>query len=76
MTNRSKKTPKSPSAADTNGRDSTIQSHNGRGDDDIRVRAYELYLERGGENGDDLQDWLRAESEQRDRVERRAHTSE
>jgi hypothetical protein len=27
------------------------------------VRAYELYLGRGGEHGHDLDDWLRAESE-------------
>ena len=29
----------------------------------IRNRAYELYEERGRENGHDLDDWLRAESE-------------
>lgn len=29
----------------------------------IEQRAYELYLERGGENGDDLADWLAAERE-------------
>jgi hypothetical protein len=29
----------------------------------IEQRAYELYLERGGENGDDLTDWLTAERE-------------
>ncbi len=31
--------------------------------DAIAVRAYELYLERGGEHGRDLEDWLRAERE-------------
>jgi hypothetical protein len=32
--------------------------------DDIARRAYELYLERGGQgDGLDLQDWLRAEAE-------------
>jgi DUF2934 family protein len=30
---------------------------------DIARRAYELFLERGGEHGRDLEDWLRAESE-------------
>ena len=31
--------------------------------DMIRVRAYELYENRGRENGQDEQDWLRAEQE-------------
>jgi len=31
--------------------------------DDIARRAYELFLERGGESGRDADDWLRAESE-------------
>ena len=30
---------------------------------DIARRAYELYIERGGEHGRDLDDWLRAELE-------------
>ena len=29
----------------------------------IRSRAYELYQQRGGENGHELDDWLQAESE-------------
>lgn len=29
----------------------------------IRLRAYDLYLRRGQENGHDLDDWLEAESE-------------
>jgi hypothetical protein len=32
-------------------------------EDDIRKRAYELYVARGGESGHDLDDWLRAECE-------------
>ena len=31
--------------------------------DTIRVRAYELYLARGGTHGQDLEDWLAAERE-------------
>ena len=31
--------------------------------EDIARRAYELFLERGGEHGHDVEDWLRAESE-------------
>lgn len=34
-------------------------------DDQIRERAYQLYLERGGRNGSDADDWFRAESELR-----------
>ncbi len=29
----------------------------------IEQRAYELYLQRGGEHGNDLADWLAAEKE-------------
>lgn len=29
----------------------------------IRTRAYELYVERGMEDGHDVEDWLRAEEE-------------
>jgi len=29
----------------------------------IRCRAYELYQQRGGEDGHDLDDWLQAQSE-------------
>ena len=32
-------------------------------EEQIRMRAYELYRERGGIRGDDLSDWLRAERE-------------
>jgi hypothetical protein len=32
-------------------------------DKEIRHRAYELYLARGGTHGTELQDWLRAEEE-------------
>jgi hypothetical protein len=31
--------------------------------EDIAQRAYELYLERGGEPGNDVEDWVRAEKE-------------
>jgi hypothetical protein len=30
---------------------------------EIRCRAFEIYLERGGEPGRDLEDWLQAERE-------------
>ena len=38
----------------------------------IRERAYELYEERGREDGHDLEDWLRAESEISPRVTKAA----
>ena len=36
-------------------------------DEDIRARAYQMYLERGGHDGLDLDDWVRAERELRQR---------
>ena len=36
-------------------------------DEDIRARAYEMYLERGGHDGLDFDDWVRAERELRQR---------
>jgi hypothetical protein len=32
-------------------------------EDEIRRRAYDLYEQRGGEPGHDVEDWLRAEEE-------------
>ena len=32
-------------------------------EEEIRLRAYSLYEERGRENGHDIDDWLRAEAE-------------
>lgn len=37
-------------------------------DELIRIRAYELYHERGGQGGDDVGDWLLAESEYVERL--------
>jgi hypothetical protein len=37
-------------------------------EDDIRQRAYERYLERGGEHGMDFEDWLAAERDLRSRT--------
>jgi hypothetical protein len=36
--------------------------------EDIRIRAYEIYLERGGQSGHDLDDWIQAERELESRV--------
>jgi DUF2934 family protein len=35
--------------------------------EEITLRAYEIYLERGGAPGDALQDWTRAERELREK---------
>jgi len=32
-------------------------------EEDVRVRAYHRYLERGGTDGNDLSDWVEAEKE-------------
>jgi hypothetical protein len=37
---------------------STIPSH-----EQIELRAYEIFLERGGQDGHDLEDWVAAERE-------------
>ena len=35
-------------------------------EEDIRLRAYHMYLERGGGDGMDFEDWLKAEQQLRD----------
>jgi hypothetical protein len=53
------------------------ENYEGAGQIDLREliarRAYEIYEERGGRHGDDINDWLRAEAEVRSalRPERR-----
>ncbi len=37
------------------------------GEDAIRTRAYQIYIERGAVPGHDLDDWLQAERELRNR---------
>ena len=52
------------SSADT----SSVEEHDGAAEEaQIRARAYELYLERGGGASDEMEDWLRAEREYRER---------
>lgn len=38
----------------------------GPSEDEIRRRAYEIYIERGGRAGQDVGDWLQAERELRE----------
>jgi Protein of unknown function (DUF2934) len=49
------------SMADERSRSMSMSS--GPSEDDIRVRAYHRYLERGGGDGMDFADWLEAERE-------------
>jgi hypothetical protein len=37
----------------------------GSGHDKVAERAYEIFLARGGTDGHDVEDWLRAEAELR-----------
>jgi Protein of unknown function (DUF2934) len=40
--------------------------------EEIRFRAYEIYLERGRSDGQDLEDWLQAEKELKGPIRKRA----
>jgi hypothetical protein len=40
-----------------------VQLANAAGLEEIRLRAYELHLEKGCAHGQDLEDWLQAEQE-------------
>lgn len=42
-----------------------IATENTSTEEQIRLRAYEIYLERGGADGNDADDWLQAERELR-----------
>lgn len=46
-----------------------VTEEQGSVDVQIRLRAYELYIERGAQPGNDLTDWLRAEREFREASE-------
>lgn len=41
--------------------------------EEIELRAYEIYLKRGSENGDELGDWLAAEKELTESLQMDAH---
>ncbi len=50
-------------AAKNSNRSATVPPASVPVEDQIRLRAYELYEERGREDGRDIDDWLRAEAE-------------
>jgi hypothetical protein len=47
--------------------DAAAEPNDQPSEDEIRRRAYELYLERGGGHGMHFEDWVRAEEELRNR---------
>jgi hypothetical protein len=52
-----------PQATSTQAETGEVSVGNSTRDEGIRRRAYEIYLERDGLPGDELDDWLRAERE-------------
>ena len=59
-----------PAVSKPRGRTAKLNSQQAPGDtfedptdEEIRARAYEMYLERGGHHGLDFDDWVRAERE-------------
>jgi hypothetical protein len=57
-----------PQATPTQAETREVSARNSAREDEIRRRAYEIYLERGEQPGRDLDDWLQAESELEGRV--------
>jgi hypothetical protein len=52
-----------PARSTANERSGSMSMASGPSEDDIRMRAYHRYLERGGGDGMDFADWLEAERE-------------
>ena len=63
MSNKESSKSASDNGSDSRAESSVSQPERAGGDDLVRLRAYELYLQRGDKPGDDLGDWLRAERE-------------
>ena len=61
-----------PQATSTQAETGEISVGNSARNEEIRRRAYEIYLERGEQPGRDLGDWLQAERELKRGVLRRA----
>ena len=58
-------------ATSTKAETEKVSAGNSARDEEIRRRAYEIYLERGEQPGRDLDDWLQAERELKRGVLRR-----
>jgi hypothetical protein len=54
-------------ASSTETLDEVMAAETGPTEDEIRARAYQRYLERGGGHGMDFEDWLEAERELKNR---------
>ena len=63
-----KKVLQMPEASNGNGQPLELES-------EIRVRAYEIYAQRGYTNGREAEDWIEAEREVKARHANRAHTA-
>jgi hypothetical protein len=63
-----------PDAAHSQAAKGEVSVGNAARDEEIRRRAYEIYLERGEQPGRELDDWLQAERELEGEVPRRAQT--
>ena len=61
-----------PQATSTQAETGEASVGNSAREEEIRRRAYEIYLERGEQPGRDLEDWLQAERELERGVLRRA----
>ena len=53
----------SPDQATSTQRQDTTHAASPPSEEEIRCRAYEIYLERGAGSGGEIDDWLRAERE-------------
>jgi len=72
MSSKPKRDGKEPQATSTQAEMREVSVGNPASDEEIRRRAYEIYLERGEQPGRDLDDWLQAERELEHVVLRRA----
>jgi hypothetical protein len=65
-----------PQATSTQAEAGEVSVGNSARDEEIRRRAYEIYLERGEQPGRELDDWLQAERELERGVFRRAQAGQ
>jgi Protein of unknown function (DUF2934) len=76
MSTKSKRNANARRDASSTGAETPLHSvANGSPDEEIRRRAYDIYLERGNRPGSALDDWLQAEREvqQRDQSAKKEH---
>ncbi len=64
-----------PQATSTQAETREVSVGNSARDEEIRRRAYEIYLERGEQPGREMDDWLQAERELERGVLRRAQAA-